>query len=371
MPERVTNYQCPNCTAPLRWDPKSARLVCDWCGSSFTAGEVKDFYAAKDAAAEKKAEEERKAGAQENPGKEDARDWGAEGEGMQRFSCPSCGAEILVPPTTGATRCPYCGNPQIVPGQFAGTLKPDCIIPFKLEKKEAVKALKKHFKGKILLPKAFSSTAHIEEIQGVYVPFWLYDDTLDADCLYEATRMRTYISGEDQVKETRYYAVRRKGTLVFEGVPADASRKMDDAYMDSLEPYDWSALVPFSTAYFPGYVADIRDVSSDECGQRVHERCEASAVSVLRRDIGGYMTVRATGSRADIRSEKIRYALLPVWTLVTEWKGKKYLFMMNGQTGKMVGNLPASTGRTLGLFTGLFFISAAAIRLLLMLMGVQ
>ena len=35
-----------------------------------------------------------------------------------------------------------------------------------------------------------------------------------------------------------------------------------------------------------------------------------------------------------------RLPLLPVWMLHTKWQGKDYLFAMNGQTGKLVGDLP-------------------------------
>ena len=37
------------------------------------------------------------------------------------------------------------------------------------------------------------------------------------------------------------------------------------------------------------------------------------------------------------------YALYPVWLLNTTYNGKKYTFVMNGQTGKMVGNIPIDT----------------------------
>jgi hypothetical protein len=35
------------------------------------------------------------------------------------------------------------------------------------------------------------------------------------------------------------------------------------------------------------------------------------------------------------------------------WDGKNYLYAMNGQTGKFVGDLPVAKGRFFGLFTGI------------------
>ena len=42
--------------------------------------------------------------------------------------------------------------------------------------------------------------------------------------------------------------------------------------------------------------------------------------------------------------DQAKYALYPVWILNTTWKGKKYIFAMNGQNGKIVGDLPADNG---------------------------
>ena len=96
-------------------------------------------------------------------------------EGLNSYSCPTCGAELVCDETTAATTCPYCGNPTVLGGKLSGKLKPEYILPFKLDKKAAIAQLTRYYKGKAFLPKAFKSQNHIAEIQGVYVPFWLYD----------------------------------------------------------------------------------------------------------------------------------------------------------------------------------------------------
>mgnify|MGYP000602119330 FL=1 len=166
MPTQVTNYQCPACTGPLHFDADSGKLQCDYCGSAYDVAEIEAVYT------EKEQKQAAEAGSQWNAD-EAGSPWSEqEAAGLRNYSCPSCGAEILCDETTAATACPYCGNPTIVPGQLGGNLKPDYVIPFKLEKKEAVAALTRHYKGKLFLPKSFKNQNHIEEIQGVYVPFW-------------------------------------------------------------------------------------------------------------------------------------------------------------------------------------------------------
>ena len=44
MPSKITNYQCPACTGPLRYDGASGKLCCDFCGSSFPVQEIEALY---------------------------------------------------------------------------------------------------------------------------------------------------------------------------------------------------------------------------------------------------------------------------------------------------------------------------------------
>lgn len=363
----LQEYKCPTCTAPLHYDGGSGKLECPYCGQSFEVAEVEAFYAGQAEGSEASAQEE-EISTQETEwdlsGMQE--DWGEDGAGMKAYNCPSCGAELICDETTAATSCPYCGNNTIIPGQFGGTLKPDCVIPFKLDKKAAVAALRKHYSGKFFLPRAFSAGNHLEEIKGIYVPFWLFDAGVDADCHFHATRSHSHTDGDYEVTVTEHFSVRRCGHMEFTHVPADGSSKMPDDYMDSIEPFDYSELRPFSTAYLPGYLADKYDVDAEACMPRADGRCRSSAVGLLRRDVAGYETVAPEGSNIRLRRGKVHYALFPVWTLRTRWQGKDYIFMMNGQTGKMVGDLPASKMK----FWGLTAILAAGLSALMLWAGI-
>ena len=196
MPTQVTNYQCPACTGPLHYSAKSGKLECDYCGSSFDVADIEALYAHKEAEAAAAEAEAAQAAAQSgNVGGWDtsglSSDWGADADGLRVYSCPSCGAELICDESTAATSCPYCGNPTVVPGQFSGALRPDFILPFRLTKDDAVQALRTHYKGKPFLPKSFTSANHIEQIQGVYVPFWLFDGGAEGEVDYKAANSRT------------------------------------------------------------------------------------------------------------------------------------------------------------------------------------
>ncbi len=131
-------------------------------------------------------------------------DWGTDADKMRVYSCPSCGAQLICEETTAATSCPYCGNPTVIPEQFSGILKPDYILPFKLSKEDAVSSLKRHYKGKLLLPKLFRDNNHIEELRGIYVPFWLFDGEAEGSANYMATTTRVFRHGDTEITETSF-----------------------------------------------------------------------------------------------------------------------------------------------------------------------
>ncbi|MBD9196187.1 MAG: hypothetical protein EGQ09_03895 [Clostridiales bacterium] len=348
MPTQVTEFKCPACTAPLHFSEETGRLECDYCGSSFSVEEMESRSAEKEqqaAEAFEKAAAEAKADAKDWDGPDAQDSWGEAGTHLKTYSCPSCGAELICDEATAATSCPYCGNNAIIPGQFRGALKPELVIPFQIGKDEAVKALKAHYKGKPFLPKSFSDENHIQEIKGIYVPFWLFDGQAEADVSFAATRSTVMVTGRERITTTRHFDVRRAGTVSFEKIPVDASKKMPDDYMDSLEPFRYDAMVPFSTAYLPGFFADIPDVSIEECSLRAELRATDTAVESMSRQVSGYETCVPTRKNAQLRRGKVRCALLPVWLLSTQWEGQNFLFAMNGQTGKMVSDLPVSKKR--------------------------
>lgn len=382
MATGINTYQCPACTGPLHFGAGSGKLECEYCGSSYEVSEVESFYAQKAVAAAPKptcpacsaevlfqpgdkeatcpgcgAEFEVEAllayVARKEEKKPDNMTWDTqaggqwqqgETDGLRVYSCKQCGGEIVADETTGATHCPYCGNPVVLSGHFSGALKPDLVIPFQVDKKAAIAALNNHYKGKRLLPKVFKDQNHIEEVKGLYVPVWLFDADADAQVEYEATKVRTWSDSDYDYTETRHYAVIRGGTLGFADVPVDGSTKMDDTLMESIEPFDISGAVPFQAAYLPGYLADKYDVDAEASIGRANERIKQSTEDAFRSTVVGYTSVMTVDSNVQLENGRARYALFPVWILNTQWKGQKFTFAINGQTGKIAGDLPMDKG---------------------------
>ena len=362
MATQVTNYQCPACTGPLHFVGGSGKLECDYCGCTYSVQEIEALFAEKEKAAEAAMNTaDKKAAAA--AAADDSAGWnvenagsawdGKEAAGLRAYSCPSCAAEIICDETTAASSCLYCGNPTVVPGQLGGALKPDYVIPFKLNKEAAVKALQNYYKGKLFLPKTFSDSNHVEEIKGVYAPYWLFDGEANADITYKAQRVHSHRSGDYQVTVTEHYRVFRKGHIRFEKIPVDGSTKMPDAHMEAIEPFEYKDLTQFSTAYLPGFFADKYDIDAKASAERADTRTRTSARDTLAATVKGYSSVAVEREAIQLTKGDVKYALMPVWMLNTKWQDKMFTFAMNGQTGKLVGDLPVSRLKYWAWFAGI------------------
>lgn len=283
-----------------------------------------------------------------------------EREGLRAYICHSCGGEIIGNADTAATACPFCGNPVVLTQQLTGTLRPDYVIPFRLDKKAAKQKLAAYLKGKYLLPKAFKDENHIDEVKGIYVPFWLFDTDAQADVRYRATRLRSWSDSRYRYSETSVYLVDRSGTIRFEHIPVDGSSNMDDTLMESIEPFDFGEMKPFQMPYLSGYMADKYNVTAEEVQPRANERVKRSVQDAFASTVKGYSTVTAESSYVSLSDGHVKYALLPVWILNTKWKGQLFTFAMNGQTGKFVGDLPVDAAAARRLFAGLSVVFGAA-----------
>ncbi len=325
----VLTYQCPNCGAPLEFDSKTQKWDCKFCLSSFKEKDLEEYEAQRQAQQQKDEQQEEDEDTTEK----------------KCYYCPDCGAELVADESTVATFCTFCGNPSVLPKKLENEFRPEKLIPFQLDKEKAKEELYRLCRKKPLLPKDFTDKAHIEKVTGIYVPFWLNDCYVDATIHATGEVVKVWRSKDIEYTKVDVYEVERSGALIYHNLPSDASKNMDDQMMDALEPFSYRELRKFNMAYLSGYFAQRYDVSKEECKERIHSRITKSAEEKLRSTCRRYSSLQITSSNTDILKSEQHYVMLPVWLLHTKYKDKDYLFAMNGQTGKMVGDLPMSISR--------------------------
>lgn len=343
----VFSINCKNCGASAHFDPKTQKIKCDHCGKAFKLSEFNESDDIIDDGDENYTFETQEINIKNfdidlkvfDKGRHSF--GGGTEEEMSVYHCEKCGAEILISSISGTAKCPFCDNNLIFTEKFEGGLKPDLIIPFKKNKEDALDAYHKFLNSKTFLPSIFKTNAHIDEIQGLYVPYWIFDGDFDLKYLYKT---QSEVSKEILifvVTITSYYDCIREGTMSYKDLPRDASSRMRNDLMDSLEPFDLSEAEEFSTYYLAGYLAERFDVPAEDCIKEAVERMKTTIVSEVEDTVKGYDTKRKAGEQVKLTDGKIRYGLYPVWYLNTTYQNKQYSFVMNGQTGKVVGdNLP-------------------------------
>ncbi len=329
----LKQYKCPSCSGDLVFNIELQKMNCAFCKADFEAEEVKELakFIGKDKFDRSCFED-----SQIDKWRED------ELKGKKLYKCESCGGEIICDEIEASTSCPYCDSKVVMTGQFLGGDKPDIIIPFKIDKKKAVKIYTDRVKGEgKFVSRSFTDEHKISEIKGVYVPFWLFDAKTTGQVKYKAQKVRRWSTSSYDYVEKSYYLLFREGSAEFENVPVDASSKLDDVMMQSVEPFNLDEAVDFDTMYLSGYMANKYDVTKDEVIKTAHDRFKVSMAEVLAdRANKMYDEVDTLESYIQVEDGTSKYAFYPVWILNINWRDKSYQYVINGQTGKLACEFP-------------------------------
>ena len=291
-------------------------------------------------------------------------------EGNSEEVCVNCGATLMKGEFTSASKCEYCGNYIIFDEKVEGMYKPNLILPFKIGKEKAKEILKTEFKKKAFTPASFLSDATLDKMEGVYVPFWLYDYLANYSFSGEGTRVRTWRSGNKEYTETSFYHIERELDIDFDKIPVDASNAMDDKIMDLMEPYDYKVLEEFQEKYMSGFLSEVFNEPSGKLEPRAKAKAQNDSEALLNETLSGYHSVRPHHKNLQLNKNGLYYALFPVWVYTYSYKNEKFPFYINGQTGKVIGKTPMSAQKLTGYAATVFGCTFLIMTLLKMIMGV-
>lgn len=346
---QTITYQCPHCNAALEYDSTVGGFKCFYCDSTFSDYEIRNIF---------KDNEETNLDFDE-PELDEEQQIAEDFSGQSAlYTCPNCGAGVICDTLTASTRCHFCHTPVILTGRLSGEFKPDLIIPFNTTQGTAERKFKDYLKGKFLLPKGFMNEVQLHSMSALYVPYWLKSGLTDASMTATGKTIRTWSRGNTHYTHTKVYHVERDAELAFVRVPCDGSKRIDDALMESIEPFDYTGIKPFSMSYLSGCAAEKYDVTKEEAAQRIDQRIQLAAKDELKRMASVYNSLESIQLNITYRQEKYVYALLPVWFFNYKYRGRDYSFAMNGQTGTMFGELPISKIKMFFMGAGIFLGAA-------------
>lgn len=318
----MTIYKCSSCGGTMTYDGDKGMLICEHCGNQVPVEESGNLKTERV-------------------------------ENFKVYQCPSCGAEIMTDEYTAATFCSFCQSPTLVEDKISGEMAPSRIIAFRYGKDKAKEAYRSWVRKSRFVPSLFSKEGFVDKITGIYVPFWLYDYEVVGDVDADAQRIRSEVRGDVKYVHTDHFRVHRRVRMDFNGIPADASAQMEDGVMDRLEPFERGELKEFDMSYLSGFYAERYNYDSSQLRDRVEKRVRKYAKEGVMSTITGYSSKTVLHESYDLDAKRSEYVMMPVWVLNYRYNNKEFKFTMNGQTGKIIGQLPISPGKVMAAFGGL------------------
>lgn len=327
-------YRCKNCGGNIVYSPDKSTMCCPHCDGIDS--------------------EEKKVG---------------DGDMMK---CMNCGAPLdgVIDEHTSATKCPNCGTYTILDERVEGKFLPKSVLPFKISREKAGSLIKSEFEKRVFTPRSFCSHASLQKMEGTYVPFFLYDYNGHGTYEGKATKVRSWRSGDTEYTETSHYRVVREVDTDFHDVPVDASTKMEDEYMDLMEPYHYEGFEDFDPKYMSGYFGEKYNQDEAAYAPRAFKKVVKAVDAMISSSISGYSTCVKVGGDTHATKKGVDYVLLPVWEYDYKYQGKSYKYHVNGQTGKVVGRTPVAKEMVLAYGATVFALVTAVACALSLALGV-
>ena len=313
-------YECPNCGGNLKFDIPTQQLACAYCGTHL------DPYAIKketDAAEQNYFE-------------------------TTVYTCPQCAGEIISMDNEVASFCSFCGASTILSSRISKEKRPRFIIPFKKTKEDCKQAYAKKMRSAFFVPKELKNPEYIDGFRGIYMPYWTYQMTQKDRVILKGKK--SYRKGDYII--TDHYDLSGDLDAYYLGYSYDASSSFYDNISEALAPYDAKELVNFTPSYLSGFYADTADIDEEVYREDAQGLAINSSFDRIRKEkaFSGY-SLNLSGSnllnKLGTTCRSADNTMYPVWFLSYRNKDRIAYATVNGQTGKVVADMPISPARYL------------------------
>ena len=363
----VSAYSCINCGGPVQYHISTGTFKCERCASVFTLDKMNEAFP--DVTEENLWNEViKETGTTKEFKKTDVMQAEDTETVVKAYHCPFCGAELMADSETlAAALCAFCKTPVTISERLlSGESLPSRVIPFTVTREEAFGIYQSKIKHKPLLPTVFKGRITPSDLKAVYIPFRLYDAKCSAIITAKCENITRWSDSDYHYTKTDTYEARRHGAMDFAKVPEDASEKIDDDRMQEIEPFDIEKLTPFSAKYLSGHYAEAPTTKESDLRNSLYRRLKPAAEQTMLSTISGYNRVSLSSSDVSVDEADSEYVLLPAWMFLTTFKGREYVFAINGQTGKFAGKFPVNWK-----YAGFLMLNLAIITFAVLFIGLE
>ncbi len=339
--EKTKIVKCPNCGANMVWNAQIGKLECPYCTSQKEVEKHKsrfrNYY-------------------------DCVKDGFVDSDGIV-YRCPNCDAKTTIEGFDTAVKCPFCGSTNIVKTDELPGLKPDGILPFKLNADGASEFAKKWLKKKIWTPNKCKKNFNPTNFHGVYIPNFVFNTQTVSKYNGRLGEYYYVTVGSDknrhQERRIRYFNVSGSLNQLFQNVFVEASTHVEQKELGKITPYDTKSFEEYTPDYLAGYSSERYSTglkqSFDEAKLQIEPKIRKMVLDKYNADVVDYLSISTTYHDIDFV-----YVLLPIWIANYGYKNKNYRFLVNGQTGKCTGKTPISAWKvSLAVLLGLGILAVA------------
>jgi len=334
----LEKHACAACGAQAEWNPSKQLLVCPFCGTSapFTLDKESGALVENDLAE----------ALRDLP--DEARGWLAEKRTVQ---CQSCKAVSVFDPERVGQNCQFCGSPSLVDyKEIKAPIRPQGLLPFKVAESQVREQIRKWYASKWLAPGKLKSRALVDQVRGVYIPYWTFD--AKAVCPWEAEAGHYYYTtetyrdnqGRTQTRQVQHVRWEPASGLVehfFDDEPVPGTHGVSNGLLRQVEPFATPELVPYDTAFLSGFIVEHYQVvlleaaqaSQDAMTDKLRQMCAAQIPGDTSRNLVIHPTFSA---------QTFKHILVPVWLLSYLYGTRLFQVVVNGYSGRMAGQYPKS-----------------------------
>ncbi|MBY0311833.1 MAG: hypothetical protein K2W85_07170 [Phycisphaerales bacterium] len=336
----VRRFPCAQCGAKLEYQPGSTVLVCPYCSAQNQIGPA----AAPD--------DSNAHAVEEIDYVSTLHDLANRTDKFQHLTvkCDACAAEIEAAPNATAFPCPFCASNIVATAQAATHIKPNAILPFKMNKEDARTKFRTWLKSLWFAPSKLKSEGYIDAcFTGTYVPAWTYDS--ETTTRYTGQRGEAYyetvyttVNGRRQsqrVRKVRWYPAAGVVHVGFDDVLVMASTSISEPQLEELDPWDLRDCVPYADEYLAGFRSECYQVPLEVGFEKAKKKMQFRIDATICRDIGGDEQ-RISSKSTQYNAITFKHVLLPIWLSAYRFNNKVFRFMVNARTGEVVGERPWS-----------------------------
>ncbi|MEW5983253.1 MAG: zinc ribbon domain-containing protein [Acidobacteriota bacterium] len=331
-------HACAACGAQAEWSPAKQMLVCPFCGTEAPyeldqdTGKIQEIDLVK--------------ALRELP--DDLRGWQTERRSVQ---CQSCKAVMVYDAARVGQNCEFCGSPALVDyHEIKSPIRPQSLLPFKVSESQVRESMRRWYASKWFAPGALKRKALVDQVKGLYVPYWTFD--AQVHCPWEAEAGYYYYVGEEvrdsqgraqvkQVRKVRWEYAQGEIDHFFDDEPVPGTHGVNSNLLKSVEPFPTAELVPYDTGYLSGHVVEHYQVVLVDAAKRSREQMHDQLMSLCAAQVPGD-THRNLRINPVYSSETFKHILVPVWLLTYTFGRKVFQVVANGYTGVIAGQYPKS-----------------------------